>query len=176
MNTKKTFTTLTGAYTYAEKSGATRFTTDGLASRVHECILRAIDSKSAHKVAMWNLAKLDKTLYALECTSTLLSKSAYKWTAIGTFDSDGLLYPVGTPIPAPAPVKDKPQPKTTKRKPTHAKGDNKPTPKKAPWQTEIDAFAGTGRENNKKVASILRKHNMSAQIGSEGWTYWEGVR
>ena len=60
-----------------------------------------------------------------------------------------------------------------KRKPTSVKGDasTKPT-----WQTEVDAYAGKGRKANHDVAAILRKHNMSAQIGSEGWTYWEGVR
>lgn len=55
-----------------------------------------------------------------------------------------------------------------------AKGEAKST--KSTWQTDIDAYAGKGRQANKEVAAILRRHNMSTQIGSEGWDYWSSIR
>ena len=163
MKTNKTYKTLANAYASAEKAGAVRFTNDAYEVQIHTCIMSTIKGgKEANKVALWNLVKYENTLCALECTK----EKTFKWTAIGHFDSDGLLYPMGTPEDKP---KAKPRKHTRK-----AKGDNKST--KAEWQTEIDAYAGTGRKSNKAVASILRTHNMSAQIGSEGWNYWESVR
>lgn len=78
---------------------------------------------------------------------------------------------------------DKPAPTRKKESKQKDKGASKPKnthngkgEAKAKWQTEIDAFAGKGRSANHDVADILRKHHMSTQIGSEGWSYWESVR
>ena len=167
MKTNKIYKTLASAYASAEKAGAARFTNDAYYTQVCLCIGRTLKGKEANKVALWNLVKYENTLCALECTK----EKAFKWTAIGTFDSDGLLYPMGTGADNKTEVatEDKPRKRTRK-----AKGDNKST--KTEWQTEVDAYAGTGRKSNKAVASILRAHNMSAQIGSEGWDYWESIR
>lgn len=167
MKTNKTYATLAGAYTAVEKAKATPFDNNAYYTQICVCIGRAIKGgKEANKIALWNLVKYEKTLCALECTK----EGTYKWTAIGHFDSDGLLYPAGTEAPAKV-IEDKTTPRKRTRK---AKGDNKPT--KTEWQTELDAYAGKGRQANHKVAKILRKHKMSAQIGSEGWNYWENIR
>ena len=173
----KTYSTLANAYAAAAKAGARPFDItnyDGMVTRV---ITTAYKRANDRTVALWNLVTYENTLCALEQVTAQDGKTAYKWTAIGTFDSEGLLYPAHKEADAPAskPTEDKPAPRKRTRKPADGKGkpaqDTKPA-----WQTEIDAHAGRGRASNKAVASILRKHNMSAQIGSEGWTYWESVR
>jgi len=174
MKTNKTYKTLAGAYTAAEKAGAVRFTNEAYYTQTCVCITSTIKGgKDANKVALWNLVKYENTLCALECTK----EKTFQWTAIGHFDSDGLLYPMHTEAPKSEtdeqPKAEKPKAKLRARRPA-GKGDPKPT--KAEWQIGIDTYAGKGREANKAVASVLRKHNMSAQIGSEGWTYWESVR
>ena len=80
---------------------------------------------------------------------------------------------MGTPKPevVAEPKTNKPSSAKPRRR---GKGDNKSN--KTDWQSELDAYAGKGRAANKEVASVLRKHNMSVQIGSEGWTYWESIR
>ena len=111
----KTYKTLTNAYTSAQKAGAKSFGSDYYvyANKVDEILADTYKSATARTLAKWNLAKFDKTLCALECTQD----GAYKWTVIGTFDSDGLLYPVGTQDKV---IEDKPQ-KPRTRKPTPAK-------------------------------------------------------
>lgn len=173
MKNNKTYKTLAGAYTAAEKAGAVRFTNEAYYTQVCLCIANAIKGgKDANKIALWNLVKYENTLCALECTK----EKTFQWTAIGCFDNEGLLYPMHkAEKPTEAQTEDKPTPKKARaRKAAQGKGDPKPT--KAEWQIGIDTYAGKGREANKAVASVLRKHNMSAQIGSEGWTYWESVR
>lgn len=89
---KKTYKTITGAYSAATKAGAKAFGAEfyGHTSRVDEILGRIYKSATAFTLAKWNLAKFEKTLCALECTK----EGIYKWVAIGTFDSDGLLYPM----------------------------------------------------------------------------------
>jgi hypothetical protein len=87
----RTYKTLDGAYTRADKLGAKSFGADfyGNPKRVDEAVSKVFNTQASTRLAKHNLVKLDKTLYALECTK----ESAYKWTVVGTFDSDGLLYP-----------------------------------------------------------------------------------
>lgn len=49
-------------------------------------------------------------------------------------------------------------------------------PIKPEWQSDLDTLAGKGKGANREAAAILRKHNMSAQIGTEGWDYWTNIR
>lgn len=98
-------------------------------------------------------------------------------------DADGNSYTVPKSALTQVSKDDKKESKPKSAPARKSKGESKPknTRKgkgeaKAKWQTEIDAFAGKGRSANHDVADILRKHKMSTQIGSEGWTYWEGVR
>ena len=117
------YSTLENAYKGAERAGAKAFGSEyyGYSHRVDDILANAYKSATARTFAKWNLAKFEKTLCALECTKT----GAYKWTARGHFDSDGLLYPMGTP------VEEKPQhdkvikaePKPRTRKPAKAKGN-----------------------------------------------------
>jgi hypothetical protein len=109
MKTTKTYKSLPNAYAAAEKAGAKQFDLSYEPILVTNCVGHAFKSKSACKVALWNLVKYENTLYALEEV-----QNGYKWTAIGHFDSDGLLYPMGTE--APKQTEDKPQ-KPTPRKP-----------------------------------------------------------
>lgn len=166
----KTYANLPNAYTAAEKAGAKQFDHSYEPTLVANCVGHAFKSKSACKVAIWNLVRYENTLCALEEVHAKDGKTAFKWTAIGHFDSDGLLYPMGAKQ-----TENKPK-KPTPRKP---KGKPAPTPAEVhttDWKADVDAYAGKGRKANKAVAKVLRKHNMSAQIGSEGWTYWEGIR
>jgi hypothetical protein len=165
MKTTKTYATLAGAYTAAEKAGATRFTVTCLDTAVVSLLAHTYKHTIKRTLAKWNLVKFENTLCALDCTNTEDGKATYKWTAIGHFDSDGLLYSVAPKTN----IVDKLTKRTRK-----AKGEAKST--KAEWQTDLDAHAGKGRQANKTVASILRKHKMSTQIGTEGWTYWESIR
>ena len=112
----KTYKTLTNAYTSAQKAGAKSFGSDyyAYANKVDEILTNTYKSVSARTLAKWNLAKFDKTLCALECTS----EGTYKWTVIGHFDSDGLLYPMGTESQTKV-IEDK-KPRT--HKPASAKG------------------------------------------------------
>ena len=142
----KTYTTLVGALTAASKAGAKSFGSDyyAYASKVDELIASTFKSANARTFAKWNLAKFEKTLCALECTSTKEGKVAYKWTAIGCFDSDGLLYPMHTE----AEVQTDEQPKAKKprpRKPTPAKGNG----------IDFGAFKGTVKECNKALHAEL---------------------
>ena len=114
----KTYKTLTGAYNAAGKAGAKAFGSDyyGYANRVDEILAKAYKSANVLTLAKWNLAKFEKTLCALECAPN----GAYKWTAIGHFDHEGLLYPVITDTQD-EPKHDKViKPRT--RKPAPAKG------------------------------------------------------
>lgn len=88
----KTYKTLDGAYARADKLGAKCFGAEfyGHANRVEEAIFQAFHTQTSVRLAKHNLVKLDKSLYALECTK----EGTYKWTSVGHFDSEGLLYPV----------------------------------------------------------------------------------
>jgi hypothetical protein len=105
---KKTYKTLDGAYARADKLGAKSFGHEyyGHSNRAHEIIGKTFPSASAKRFATHNLVKLDKTLYALECTK----EGTYKWTAIGHFDHEGLLYPMSTPEHDKV-IEPKPQPR-----------------------------------------------------------------
>lgn len=88
----KTYKTLTGAYTSAQNAGAKSFGVDyyAYANRVDDILAKVYTHKNARILAKCNLFKLDKQLLALEFTKA----DGYKWTAIGHFDSEGLLYPI----------------------------------------------------------------------------------
>lgn len=164
MKTNKTYKTLASAYTSAEKVGATRFTNDAYYAQVCVCIGHTIKGgKEANKVALWNLVKYENTLCALECTK----EKTFKWTAIGHFDSDGLLYPMGTPKQEDAPkqTEDKPHKRTRK-----VKGDNKQT--KTALQLELDTLAGTG--NNSAAHKIMCKHGLKDSRSDEYQATWKG--
>ena len=159
----KTYKTLDGAYARADKLGAKNFCADyyGYEHRVREALDKNFTTAPARRLATHNLAKLDKTLYALECTK----EGVYKWTAIGHFDHEGLLYPMS----ATKVVEDKP--KTLKRKPVHAKGDNKPVAKTA-LQRELDTLAGTG--DNSAAHKIMCKHGLKNSKSDEYQKVWRG--
>ena len=168
MKTNKTYTTLVGAYTSAQKAGAKAFGADyyAYANKIDEILADTYKSVNARVFAKWNLAKWDKTLCALEEVSTTDGKVAYKWTVLGTFDSDGLLYPMSTPKQEDAP-KTESKPKQTR---VHGKGDNKPT--KTPLQLELDTLAGTG--DNSKAHKIMCKHGLKNSNADEYQKVWRG--
>ena len=88
----RTYKTLDGAYARADKLGAKCFGADfyGYAKRVDEAVCKVFNTQASTRFAKHNLVKLDKELYALECTK----EGIYKWLVVGTFDSEGILYPV----------------------------------------------------------------------------------
>jgi hypothetical protein len=150
--TMKTYTTIVGAYTAAQKAGAKSFGSDyyAYASKVDELIASTFKSANARTFAKWNLAKFEKTLCALECTSTKEGKDVFQWTAIGHFDSEGLLYPMNTEAkdekPTEAQTEDKPTPKKPRpRKPTPAKGNG----------IDFSTFKGTNSEKNRALHAEL---------------------
>ena len=159
----KTYKTLTNAYTSAQKAGAKSFGSDYYvyANKVDEILADTYKSATARTLAKWNLAKFDKTLCALECTQD----GAYKWTVIGTFDSDGLLYPVGTQDKV---IEDKPQ-KPRTRKPTPAKGNG----------IDFSKVEGkTKSERNKSAHKLILA--MGVKVGTpeynDLWKQWVEVR
>lgn len=177
MKNNKTYTTLAGAYTSAENAGAERFTNEAYYTQACVCIASTLKGgKNANKVAMWNLVKYENTLCALECVKTADGKTAYKWTAIGHFDSDGLLYPMRTEAEAPkqAEVQTDEQPKAKKsrahRKPAEGKGDSNPT--KTALQLELDTLAGTG--DNSAAHKIMCKHGLKDGRSDEYQKVWRG--
>lgn len=155
MKTNKTYKTLALALAAVEKANATRFDlsyNDGLVFNVLE---RAFKSKSAITVAKNNLFRLDKTLYALECV-----KGGFKWTVVGFFDSDGLLY-AHTEAPA---TEEKPKEKAThrQRKPAPVKGD-----------VNFKAFKGTVSEKNKALHAELVSRGMKDSRTAEYQAIWQ---
>lgn len=88
----KTYKTLTGAYTAAQNAGAKVFGSDyyAYANRVDDILARVYKHKNAILLAKCNLFKFEKKLCALE----FVKDKGYKWTAVGHFDNDGLLYPI----------------------------------------------------------------------------------
>ena len=150
------YSTIENAYKGAERVGAKSFGSDyyAYANKVDEIIASTYKSASARTFAKWNLAKLDKTLCALECAPN----GAYKWTAIGHFDSDGLLYPMGTEAQAKV-IK----PRT--RKPVGGKG-------KSALQLELDTLAGTG--DNSNAHKIMCKHGLKNSKSDEYQAVWKG--
>lgn len=156
MKNNKTYKTLAGAYTAAEKAGAVRFTNEAYYTQVCICITNTINGgKDANKVALWNLVKYENTLCALECTK----EKTFKWTAIGHFDSDGLLYPMNTE----AQTENKPTPKKPRpRKPTPAKGNG----------IDFGAFKGTVKECNKALHAELVSRGLKDSKTKEYQDIW----
>ena len=108
MNTNKIYKTLAFAYSAAEKAGATRFDPTCYEAKVAEILTSTYKFPIKRTLAKWNLTKLDNTLYTLECTNKPDGTATFKWVAIGTFDSDGLLYGMYASEQVEAP-KSKPQ-------------------------------------------------------------------
>ena len=132
-----------------------------------------VASASMHPYAFLKATKLAETLNGQVCTTDLQArfKATFKSTKVAKqfvteWNAQYEQAQVDKQAKANAEVK-KPQLKHTRK----AKGNNKAT-----WQSDLDKLAGTGRASNHKAASILRKHKMSAQIGTEGWDYWSSIR
>lgn len=174
MKTTKTYATLANAYAAVEKAGAEHFDLTYNGGQTLRAIEHTFKRRADVTVAKWNLVRYEKTLCALECTTAKDGKTTYKWTAIGTFDSDGLLYPISADKPAPTQTTAKDKPKADKkprtRKPAQGKGDNKPT--KTPLQLELDTLAGTG--NNSKAHKIMCKHGLKNSNSDEYKAVWQG--
>lgn len=164
---KKTYKTITGAYTAATKAGAKAFGSDfyGHSSRVDEILAKTYKSATALTLAKWNLAKFEKTLCALECTK----EGTYKWTAIGHFDSEGLLYPMA-------------HTSTVEVKPKHDKViEAKPRARKSGKGNGVDFSKVEGKTKsarNKSAHKIILA--MGAKVGTEEykslWEEWTKVR
>lgn len=176
---KKTYKTITGAYNAATKAGAKAFGSDfyGHSARVEEILANAYKSANALTLAKWNLAKFEKTLCALECTK----EGTYKWTAVGHFDSEGLLYPVAQT--SAVVVEDKP-------KQTHDKViEDKPQPKSKPRTRKPTPAKGNGIDFSKVDGKTKSERNKSAhklilatgvKVGTDEyktlWEQWTEVR
>lgn len=159
MNTNKTYKTLAGAYTAVEKAGAERFDLTYNGGIVLDILARTYKHAIKVTLAKWNLVRLDKTLYALESATTPDCKTTFKWTAVATFDSDGLPYAVGTPKHEEAQTEDKkPQP----RKPTQAKGK----------AINFDSFKGTNSEKNKALHAELVSRGLKDSRTDEYKAIW----
>lgn len=161
MNTNKIYKTLAFAYGAAEKAGATRFDPSCYEAKVAEILTSAYKFTIKRTLAKWNLTKLGNTLYTLECTNKPDGTATFKWTAIGTFDSDGLLYGMSAPKQEEAP---KAKPKGTR----NAKG----SANKTPLQAELDTLAGTG--DNSKAHKIMCKHGLKNSNSEEYKAVWKG--
>jgi hypothetical protein len=154
------YSTIENAYKGAERAGAKSFGSDyyAYANRVDDILASAYKSATARTFAKWNLAKFEKTLCTLECTQN----GAYKWSAIGHFDSDGLLYPMGEKAP------DKViKPRT--RKPAKAKGNG----------IDFGKVVGkTKSARNKSAHKLILA--MGAKVGTDEykslWEEWTKVR
>ena len=161
---KATFKTLDGAYAKADKLGAVSFSAHfyGYAHRVKEAIGKTFTTPTARRLAEHNLVKLDKTLYALALDKT------YKWTVVGTFDHEGVFYPVcedkpiarksntwadGTPIV------------------TNVRGGKKNSIPKA-LKADLDKLAGTG--DNSAAHKVMCKHGLTRIKSPEYEAVWKG--
>lgn len=164
---KKTYKTITGAYNAATKAGAKAFGSDfyGHSARVEEILAKTYKSATALTLAKWNLAKFEKTLCALECTK----EGTYKWTAVGHFDSEGLLYPVAQT--SAVVVEDKPQPKSKPR-------TRKPTPAKGNGIDFSKVDGKTKSERNKSAHKLILATGV--KVGTDEykalWEQWVEVR
>lgn len=161
---KKTYKTITGAYNAATKAGAKAFGSDfyGHSTRVDEILAKTYKSATALTLAKWNLAKFEKTLCALECTK----EGTYKWTAIGHFDSEGLLYPMAqTEVEA----HDKVIEPTPRKRVRKAKGNG----------IDFGKVEGTTKSARNKSAHKLILA-MGVKVGTDEykslWTKWTEVR
>ena len=149
-------------YAATEKANATRFDLTYNGGMVLGVLDRVYKSKNAITVAKNNLVKYENTLCALECV-----KGGFKWTVVGHFDNEGLLY-----ANVPNATEEKPKKKATPRKPTSAKGGVKAEPKNdklAEWvrahdlctlkEAQAQGFKGTTSNDlwNYKVDLGLRK-------------------
>jgi hypothetical protein len=119
---KKTYTTLAGAYAAAEKANATRFDLTYNGGMVLGVLGQVYKHANKMTVAKNNLVKYEKMLCALECVHTKDHKTAYKWTVVGHFDNEGLLY---ANVHTNEKTEDKPKATPRTRKPKNTKGSAK---------------------------------------------------
>lgn len=159
MNTNKIYKTLAFAYSAAEKAGATRFDPTCYEAKVAEILTSVYKFPIKRTLAKWNLTKLDNTLYTLECTNKPDGTATFKWAAIGTFDSDGLLYPC-TNAPM---TDDKP------KKPTSAKGGGG---KRGKGEINFNAFRGTRVEKNRALHAELVSKGIKDSRTNEYQAIW----
>lgn len=164
LNTTTNYKTLAFAYGAAEKAGATRFDPTCYEAKVAEILTSTYKFPIKRTLAKWNLTKLENTLYTLECTNRPYAPATFRWVAIGTFDSDGLLYGMSAPK-----QEEAQKPKTSKPKGTrNAKG----SANKTPLQAELDTLAGTG--DNSKAHKIMCKHGLKNSKSEEYQAAWRG--
>lgn len=163
----KTYKTLDGAYARADKLGAKNFCADyyGYEKRLCEALDKTFTTLTARRLAKHNLVKLDKTLYALT-----LADGAYKWTAVGTFDHEGIFYPTSADT----------QKTHTRKSGTWAdgtpivtnvrggKGNSIPNALKK----DLDKLAGTG--DNSKAHKVMCKHGLKMIKSPEYEAVWKG--
>lgn len=167
MQTVKTYTTIEGAYKGAERAGAKAFGSDyyGYSHRVDAILANAYKAATARTFAKWNLAKFEKTLCALECTK----EGTYKWSAIGHFDNEGLLYPIAQESAEAHKVDKKADKKPRTRKPTPAKGN------KIDF-TKVEGKTKSAR--NKSAHKLILA--MGVKVGTDEykslWDEWTKVR
>ena len=159
----KTYKTLENAYAAAEKNGARAFGSEfyAYAKCVDEILAKQYPTAKARTFAKWNLAKFDKTLCALECTKD----KTYKWTAVGHFDSEGLLYPFKVECESQEEPKVADKPKADKPKKPSTKGKSK-------IQLDLDKLAGTG--DNKAAHKIMCEHGFKNSNSPEYQEVWKG--
>ena len=180
---KKTYTTLAGAYAAAEKANATRFDLTYNGGMVLGVLGQVYKYANKMTVAKNNLVKYEKMLCALECVHTKDRKTAYKWTVVGHFDNEGLLY-----ANAPTKAEEKPKAKKTTsraydpareyedlmdgfvpskrtRKPKSAKGDAK--------AIDFNAFKGTNSEKNRALHAELVSRGLKDSRSDEYQAIWQ---
>lgn len=163
MKTNKTYKTLASAYAAVERAGAERFDLTYNGGQVLDCISRAFRTQAERTVAKWNVVRYEKTICALTCVD-----GKYAWTAIGTFDSDGLLYPMPVDTKSAEPKQDKPK---RTRKTAQPKGKPEASTKTA-LQLDLDTLAGTG--DNSAAHRIMCKHGLKDSRTDEYKAVWQG--
>jgi hypothetical protein len=151
---KKTYTTLAGAYAAAEKANATRFDLTYNGGMVLGVLDRVYKSKNAITVAKNNLVRYEKSLCALEFT-----KGGFKWTVVGHFDNEGLLY---ANVPTSEKTEDKP--KATPRKPR----TRKPTPAKGNVNAEIAEWV---KANDLCTLTEAQEHGFTGKTRNDLWNF-----
>jgi hypothetical protein len=158
---KKTYTTLAGAYAAAEKANATRFDLTYNGGMVLGVLEQVYKHANKMTVAKNNLVKYEKMLCALECVHTKDRKTAYKWTVVGHFDNEGLLY---ANVPTSEKTEDKPKATPRTRKPKSTKGDSK--------AIDFNAFKGTKSEKNRALHAELVSRGMKDSRTDEYQSIW----
>ena len=161
---KKTYKSLANAYASAEKAGATRFDLTYNGGMVLGVLDRVYKTKSAITVAKNNLMRYENTLCALECV-----KDGFKWTVVGTFDSDGLVY-----ANVPNATEDKPKKVTSgkDKKQTKKATPRKPAPAKG-GVVDFNAFKGTNHDKNSALHAELVSRGMKDSRTDEYQAIWK---